>query len=304
MSTSSSIYLIAGLITIFLIYKKVMTDNNVNFTIRLWSKPEDKNSLKLRKAQIQKETFRITAILSAIGFVLLITNTAYDYLSGWYVLGILGIFYSYCYYLVTGISYQSLSSYINENQEERLKATNLLQAVKKTSLIILVVAIGISGNWAYQVQKNQGEQKLDAMNNAVRLVGNGQCANFFSQEAVLEDDGTYESINSGGWPCIKVGSVTNMRFTNSNNKFEMCLNYSLKRSYGLPSESDNLIDYDFRSLCADYGGSMWSSGWSEQGLLDLVLKDLKKEVDALQIQMCQTYYPSLNYEEKYIYCDL
>jgi len=300
MSTSTRIYLLVGLFVIYRLYKWAIKNNEIEGTIRIWSKPEHKYSPELRKAKFQKEAFKITASLSAVGYVLTVTNLVFNYLSGWYVLVILGIFYSYCYYLITGASYQYKSSFFNKNEEERLKAITQLEAVKKTSLTIFVVVLALSGYWAYQVQKNQSEQKLIAMNTAARLVGQGQCANFSSQKALLDFDGNYENINSGGWPCITVGSVTNVRFTNVKAKLEMCFSYSLRRSSGLPSESDNSTEYDYRSLCVDDG----VGGWTEDRFLGVILKDLGKAVSELQLKMCQTYYYSLNDEEKYIYCSL
>jgi hypothetical protein len=94
-----------------------------------------------------------------------------------------------------------------------------------------------------------------------------------------------------------------MRFTNLKDKLTMCFNYSLKRSNGLPDDDENLTDYNFKSLCADDGG-IWSSGWTEDSFSGKIREDLVKELDELQIKMCKTYYYSLNYEEKYIYCSL
>jgi hypothetical protein len=314
MNLQSWFWLLLGLFVIYGIYRKALGKNGIETTIKVYSEPgtpeKVANSAKPRLAKLQKELFASVALLSAALYTLVVTNLVFDYLKGWYVLGLCGLVISYLYLksetLPTFALLNSRESGIADEyriSQENLKSSRFISA-RNTSLGVVIATLVFSGNWAYQVQKNQTEAKLWAMNEMNNLVGTGWCENFWNIDATPGPDGDYDVSKTGGWPCITIGSVSNIRFQDSGKALEMCLNYSLSRSVGPPSDSDNLSEYAYESICSSDDSWEWAEGWDKDSVRRKIGDELNimEALEQLQVQMCRNYYFGMSVDERGTYC--
>ena len=314
MSSQSWFWLLLGLFVIYRIYRKALDKNRIDITIKVYSEPgtpkKVANSAKPRLAKLQKELFALVALLSAALYTLVVTNLSLNYLGGWFVLGIFGIVISFLFLksetLPTLALLEAKESGVVTDfliSEENLQ-TKRLSSARNTSLVIVIISLVISGNWAYEVQKNQSAAKLSATNEVMKIVGTGWCSNFWDIDANPGPDGDYIVNKSGGWPCISVGSVSNIYFTTEGRNQKMCFNYSLTRSDGPPSQSNSVSDYDFGSTCSLDSWLETGEGWDEDSLWSKVRKEanIEFELNKLQNVMCQNYYYGMSYEEQNVYC--
>jgi hypothetical protein len=288
--------------------------NDIEITIKVYSEPgtpeKVANSAKPRQAKLQKELFISAALMSAALYSLVVTNLVFDYLKGWYLLGLCGVVVSYLYLksesLPTFALLKSQESGVADEyriSQENLQSSRFTSA-RNTSLGIVIASLVFSGNWAYQVQKNQSEEKLWAMNEMNNLVGQGWCENFWDIDATLGPDGDYDVSKTGGWPCITIGSVSNIRFKESGKNLEMCLDYSLSRSVGPPSDSYNLSEYAYESICSTDDSWEWAEGWDTDSVKRKIGEDLNimNELEEFQKLICREYYFTMSLEERGTYC--
>ena len=314
MNSLSWFWLLLGFFIIYRIYRKALDKNGIDITIRVYSEPgtpeKVANSAKPRLAKLQKELFTTVALLSAALYTLVVTNLVFNYLKGWYVLGLCGLVISYLYLksesLPTFALLNSRESGVADEyriSQENLKSSRFISA-RNTSLGVVIATLVFSGNWAYQVQKNQSEAKLWAMNEMNNLVGEGWCQNFWDIKATPGPDGDYDVSKTGGWPCITIGSVSNIRFKDLGKDLEMCLDYSLSRSVGLPTDSYNSSEYKYESTCSTDDNWEWTEGWGKDSIQDKIKiqQNIFQELEELQVAMCSNYYFNLSFEERNAYC--
>jgi hypothetical protein len=222
MSLLSWFWLLLGLFLIYRAYKKAIEKHNIDIIIKVRGEADApkiiSESAELRLARLQKESFKLSGILISVLYLLIVTNLVFNYLKGWYLLGISGLVISYLYLKIESLpsiallkSRQSALGDEYRASQENLQSSRFIGA-RNTSLGIVIASLVFSGNWAYQVQKNQSEEKLWAMNEMNDLVGQGWCENFWDIDATLGPDGDYDVSKTGGWPCITIGSVSNIRF--------------------------------------------------------------------------------------------
>lgn len=294
------IILLVGVLISVSIYRKKIWKTNL--TLQVHEPYIDvaviKNSPDRRRALFEKEAYNQTLIF-AIGILILsTTNWQYNYLSGPILLAIFGIGVSYLYYALDSIPTRVLLLHETESTS-RYKHQEKHNLMKKNLAISLIVFLALSGNWEYRIQKDSSEQMQYATNEALDLVGTGWCSNFW------DIDGTYfpevEPIKTGGWPCVNIGSVTDVKFSKIKSHLEMCFSYSLTRSDGSPSE-DSFYEYDYKKLCSTDSGYISDGGWSTDSLGRKIYEVVKSDLDKLQINACRSYYFTLTEEERIVYC--
>jgi hypothetical protein len=298
-----------GLGTIFWLYKKSLASAHIESTLSAGMPAEEsKKSYSFQLAMEQKRIYKNLAYLVAIVYLITITNIAFNYTNGWYVFALIGFTYAYGVRTSSAIPIilRLKMNPVKTIEDEAIKNKNSakLEVLNKSALITVGITIVISLNWAYQVQKNQSEAKLFATNEVMKIVGTGWCSNFWDIDANPGPDGDYIVNKSGGWPCISVGSVSNIYFTTEGKNQKMCFNYSLTRSDGPPSQSNSVSDYDFGSTCALDSWLETGEGWDEDSLWSKVRKEanIEVELNKLQTVMCQYYYYRMSYEEQNVYC--
>jgi hypothetical protein len=101
-----------------------MNKNNVNSVIKLLSEFKDLTAVsqlsKLKIARAQKEFFTLAGILTASVYAVVISNLAFNYLAGWYVLALSGLVFSYLYKLSTSIPWGPISATTDADLNDKL----------------------------------------------------------------------------------------------------------------------------------------------------------------------------------------
>ena len=288
--------LVLGIWTIYRIYKSEMEKQQVSIIIDAWKEYEFRNeSEDYKRALLKKSTFPKIAILSALGYILIITNYSLNFISGWQVLIVLGAIASYSTYLLGEVAFKPYNL-TKLDEKSRFRVNENYQASRKTAAGILIGSLILGGNWMYQVEKNQNEEKLFGSNEATKIAGTGWCSEFWDIDVYATEDG-YDANKSGGWPCINIKNVENIRFTED---MKMCFNYTLERTDGPPNNSNASSEYAYREYCSrgGAGGSSWSSSSFETAIWE----KLKPELDELQVELCNAYYGYMSESERIVYC--
>jgi hypothetical protein len=275
----SLLWILCGFITIFIVYKKILSISGIDLTLtnlRQSGVQEVSSDLeKLTVARLKKKYYRQAALVAGFCYALIVANSDADVVKGWHVLALSGLLAAYLIlkfgYLPTESLLRSRSkklSYPDEMKktEEKEHKEKILKS-RGPALLLSIGIVLLSGNWAFQVQKNQSEEKLWAMNQTMKLVGEGWCANFWDIDANPGPDGDYDVIKTGGWPCINVASVSDVQFREVGDDLEMCFTYSLGRSDSTPEDDYGYVPYKYDDLCSS--DNYWdpSGGWDEDSLL-------------------------------------
>jgi hypothetical protein len=276
-----------------------MSTNQVDHIVKNWPDEVLRKSTRYIRAVKQKDAFQKTAALIALSYTLTILNLSFNLVPGWYVLALAGCIASYCYWSNEKISWEI--KLIDADPQDVARINYGLNSVNKTSIFVLAGAILLSGNWAYQVTKNQGIESQLATNEALYLNGSSWCSNFWEEDGYWNYDGDYENTNSGGWPCITVRNVSSVNFEFNNNNSEMCFRYELTRSNSYPKDTDSETHFDYRKICAKDEGS-YSGSWSRSNLSSKIYEEVRSDLEKLQKDMCNYYYFRLNDEEQVVYC--
>jgi len=316
LSKASLFLLIAGLVLIAGAYRRALTKKNINTIIKVWSEPGTpkniSNSETPTLAKLQRKLYRQNGLLIAVAYFIIITNTQFNYLRGWYVLGFCGFLISYLY-----MEFQKMpSKLLLESQrssfpdEFRITQEELhrekIQQSKGPAIAVVVVTFLAAIGWANEVQQNQFRTKLSAMNSLSDLVGDGWCANFWDVSLNRGLDGHFDVSKSGGWPCITIASVTDIRFIDNLDSVKMCLNYALARSRGMPDDNYYSLPFKFDTICSSDKSWELSEGWDKDSVFRKIRNEKKmdKALDRLQVEMCQLFRFRLSETERIVYCSL
>ncbi len=274
-------FLFFGLLLILNFYRKRI--NASNRIIEIGTIPNS-NFPKLplvRQAEYEKFNYQVVGFLSLVCYLLAGLNLQYDFVRAWIVLCIFGI-------SIAISSYQLNTSPLNLNLEEPTEEDNLRlklrkQEAKNISLIILALSVVVSGNWAYQFQKNESLTRTQAMQEISAIAGNGWCSNFSDINVY---DGGSDVVKSGGWPCINVGDVSNEYFSKEGKSNKLCITASLNKENGAPGEERFLLSYKDVDVCVV---DTYSEGWSTDEFLRRIYESIGSDLDSLQVSLCRTY---------------
>jgi hypothetical protein len=291
-----------GLIIIYFQFKKFSSKER--FMVYEW---ENENNPLLgrrkRKAKLKNDSYKSIALFASFVWVIFITNISLDYLRGWFVSILFGLF---CAYVIKTNSIVEFESKLYEKNtiEQETVIKDKIKNENKSALMVLIFTLAISLNWGYQVQKTENEDKLIATNAVTNIVGRGWCAEFWDIDATPGADGDYSVSKSGGWPCITVGSVSNISFTNKKDDLEMCFSFSLRRSNDGPWNYDSSEEYDYGSTCASDSWIEEGGGWSEDSLWENVRNEinLESELNSFKNTMCRNYYWRMSSGQQIVYC--
>jgi hypothetical protein len=280
MSVFALIILIAGL-SIILIYFKKKIDSTKRL-IEIGTIPDSTFKLPIvRKAEKELEVNYISRGLAVTNYLISVLNYQFNFVEAWVVLAIMGLSLSYATYIS-----EITPSHIFESDssaEEKLVFERKKAEAKKFSTFILVGSLALSGNWAYQVIKNEAEAREVGISEALSLTGSGWCSNF--ADIKVYGGGT-DVVKSGGWPCINIASVDDFSFSKVGKDNKMCIRVSLDRDEGLPGQEVTQNSYKSFQVCAL---DTWYSSWSESTFSDEIYDQVKPELDSLQLSLCRIY---------------
>ena len=253
------------------------------------------DTIESKIAEITKDAANKQLYALLTSYFAFTLNHIFGLIPAWYVLAFSGI----CLYFFISVEQNRLAyieysrKMIDENHYQWAKAEG-----RKSAFIGLVVVLTISGNWAYQVNKNFNELKDRGTNEALNLVGNSWCANF-------ADINVYDAgetvVKTGGWPCIKISAVNNLQFKRSEKDPIMCLQATLDEEKGLPGQDSFNQGIKFETVCAP---SNWWEGWSSDNFSGKIYDQLKmgESLDRLQSRLCANYSNELTVDERITYC--
>jgi hypothetical protein len=301
MSRGNWILLFLGIALSIGVYRNKASDSKM--TIRVWGDVEGTLLVPQKQpvyVQAKRElmAYRLTLIVVLSNIVIALTNWQFNFISGPTLLLLSGATLTYSFFVKTSIPSQ-VKLDLNSDEENRERYQKDLSDVKKISIIALAIIVALAGNWEYRIQKDSSEQMQYATNEALDLVGTGWCSNFWDINADYYPE--VEPIKTGGWPCINISSVTDVRFSKINTDLEMCFSYSLTRSDGLPSQ-DSVYEYDYGKLCSTDSWYVNDGGWSTDTLKRKIYEVVKSDLDEFQAGACRSNYSELTEEERIVYC--
>jgi hypothetical protein len=301
MSRGNWILLILGIAISVGVYRNKSSDSKMR--IKIWGDLQgsliDPNKRpEYLGAKRQLEAYKFTLVIAILIIVISLTNWQFNFISGPVLFVLSGSALIFSYYLRASIPAE-VQLKLGVEKDARIRLERDLWEIKKGSIIALAVIIAVSGNWEYRIQKDSSEQMQYATNEALGLVGTGWCSNFWDINTEYYPE--VEPTKTGGWPCINVGAVTDVKFSRVKNHLEMCFSYSLNRSDGLPSQ-ESTYEYDYKKLCSTDSWYVNDGGWSTDSLGSKIYKVIKPDLDKLQESACRSSYYFLTEEERIVYC--
>jgi hypothetical protein len=250
------------------------------------------------RANRQLEAYKVTFVIVLSIIVISITNLQFKYVSGPILLFISGTALVFAHYLRAKIpSEVQLKLGVEDDLRKRLERN--LAEIKKGAIVALAIVVAVSGNWEYRIQKDMNNQKELAINEALDLSGSGWCSNFWDINVQYYPD--VEPIKTGGWPCIRVGSVSDITFVEESTHMEICFDYTLTRTDGIPSD-ESYYEYDFQRMCVTDTWDIRDGGWSTNTFESKIYESIRDDLDALQAASCRRLYFLLTEEERIVYC--
>jgi hypothetical protein len=293
--------LLLGCLLILALYRRAVKSNVTSNLYGPDSGIDYKSQFSYHLVKQQNSGYKKITLACLVSYILILTNIVLDYVPGWWILGAVSFLLTYSYY-ISGSAANLAYLAVTTDTAQKDKSRSELDALQKSCVKFLVATVVVSGLWFYQVQRNQSAEKLTAINEVTDLVGLEWCAKFSSEKAYMDADGNYENFGYGGWPCLKVESVRNIRFEARKDNLEMCFSYSLSQSDDGPWNRDVFTEYDFRSLCV-VDGDFFSYGWDESSLEEGIRENFGDELESLRTRMCSVYGRGMTYDDYSIYCN-
>jgi hypothetical protein len=295
------ILLAIGVLVSFGVYRKKISEPSMK--VRVWG--DLKGTLvdiykqpEYVRANRQLEAYKVTLIIALLILVVSITNWQFNFVSGPVLLFFSGSALVFSYYLRAKIP-SEVQLKIGVENDIRVKLERNLGEIKKGAIIALAIVVAVSGNWEYRIQRDMSEQKELAINEALDLSGSGWCSNFWDIDTQYYPE--VEPIKTGGWPCIKVGSVSDITFVKKPTHLEICFDYSLSRSDGRPSD-ESYYEYDYQRMCVTDSWDVRDGGWSTDTFESKIYSSIKDDLDLLQTTSCRRLFFLLTEEERIVYC--
>jgi hypothetical protein len=308
------VVLILGYIAIFRLYKNLSYKSERDIQIWMSWNENGINDLMPRKM-----TDRARAKIGTIKFVsqilfalwsLIIINWITDYFGGWVVLLVTGLGVALSYFLLEDLMISDLSNErtdeivegriqaITENQEyDGTKAEKLLNRIHenrykllKEVSIMVIVSVVISANWAYQIQSSKGSEYQHIQNEVLEIQGSGWCNNFEVFEAYYQE---------GSWPCIVIGSVTNISITETSGELEVCFGVSFSISNSPPDYQLYDIQENPKRFCVteDSIGNLDTVNFEHR-----IFEYIDPKLEELNVNLCNVYRNQMSRENISNYC--
>ena len=255
-----------------------------------------------RVSQEKFATLGFSYLAGALAYILLFGNSLYDFVPGWYSVMSAGLIAAAIYFNVNLIDARSelIRSELEtvDESEARSKFDNAKRELKKIISINLVILLAVNVNWAYRVNSDFSKDKEIAVNEVLGLVGEGWCANFADIDVY---DGGETVVKSGGWPCIKIASVTNLQFDKEQDSPVLCVDIAFQIENGFPGEESFESPSDFTPICVP--DNLYES-WSADNFQDEIYDEymISQALDELKTQLCSRYSFRMSEDINFIYC--
>jgi len=280
-STIYFTFLVVGLFLLINFFKRKI--DRANRTIELGETYQTRLGKfpHVRKSEYEKSILQVSGGLAIACYLAVTLNFNYAFICSWVVLAFIGLSFSISAYMVNTMPLSFDDEEITD--ASKLKTQLRAEEAKKVSLIIVAVTIALSGNWAFQINKNQSQKREMATQEVSSLTQTGWCSNF--QDINVYDGGS-DVVKSGGWPCIYIGSISSISFSKEGKIDKMCLSASLNRENGPPGDESFQLNYKELQVCAL---DDWNEGWSESAFSDKIYAVAKTDLNALQSSLCRNY---------------
>jgi hypothetical protein len=252
-----------------------------------------------REAKSKVIIYRFSAIGFAILLTIVVLNFRLDFTDAWVILALLGSFFAISMYLIGDLDRQVLRRKTRANPDDKESLLQLHRKdkeISKSFLVTVAVTIILSGNWAFQVQKNEQQEKVEVISDLNGLSGQGWCSDFADIDVY---DGGETVIKSGGWPCIVIASISGISFPNENGREEVCFYASFNVENGFPGEESFTIEQGYERYCKEKDEI---EGWSEYSFEQLIAEDVRPDLRDLTNRLCRDYGYRMSYEIYGTYC--
>lgn len=294
--TQTVLYLIPAAL-IFWLHKTTLLNSSARLTIDLYLK-ETRDEINYSQVDLAKflyKNYLIQLGLALTAYFVIVINHILYLAPAWYAFLISGCLIAY--YVFRDQKRYTQIQYIREFVQKG-KFEESERAARKSGIVVLVVAVAISGNWAFQATKNFSVEKDSGIRNALDLNGSGWCAEFADIDVY---EGGETVVKSGGWPCIIVGGITEIKFSSKDRDPLMCFQVTLNKESGLPGEDIFYNNFRAIEVCKP---SNWYEGWSTEGLQREIYDtaNISSELSSLQNEMCRRYKYRLTFDDQLTYC--
>lgn len=250
----------------------------------------------------QKDTVKSFSYAAAsIAYLLLTLNTMLDVVPGWYVVTLSGSILVLAYYSNEYVKHKTefdLKYFVSDDSDSLKNFLDSKKEIKKSIAIALVVLLAVNLNWAYRVNKSFSDAKEVAVNEVLSLQGQGWCADF-------ADINVYDAgetvVKSGGWPCVKIASVSNLQFTKLKKNSKLCIDISFQVENGLPGQESFSESTEAETVCAV---DNWYDDWTTDSFMSEIYDkyEMSSVLDGLSSTLCSQLYFRMTEEDKFTYC--
>ena len=158
--------------------------------------------------------------------------------------------------------------------------------------VVLVIALVVCVGWFVQIERNATEYRESFLKELIGMDKEKWC-----QTDEYKTD-SYGGIYYAGWPCIKMYNIRDVRFKESGFRTEACVNIDFDIESGPPGQNQYswFFDHDGSYCIPD------AQGFSIYDLEEAIAEDLKIELKALQVRLCEEYF-GFSYSEDFLtYC--
>jgi hypothetical protein len=300
MSIGNYFLILAGSLICWFQFRKRTEDPKR--VLRVWSGAEgtlidEEAGKRCNDARAQIKAMRsLFSVLMVILFAAVI-NWEFNYVQGPILLAVSSILLSIPI-LNSAESKLNLEFKYVKDIEQRSRILDQIRDARINTAKFLVPVLLLSSFWGYRIQVDGSEQREAAINEVLELTGTGWCSEWWDIDA---SGGVDNIVKTGGWPCIYIKSVSNIVFTKKADYSNICFDYVLNRSNGIPT-NDFFIDFDYDNVCSTDSWFIEDGGWSASVFQDKIREKIGSSLENFRLEACNKYYFRLSDEEKTVYC--
>lgn len=158
--------------------------------------------------------------------------------------------------------------------------------------VVLVIALVVCFGWFVQIERNAIEYRESFLKKLIEMDKEKWCQ---TDEYKID---SYGDPYYAGWPCIKIYKIRDVRFQESGFRTEACVNIDFDIESGAPGQNQ------YSWFLGHYGSYCIpdAQGFSMYDLEEAISEDLKIELKALQVRLCEEYFGFSISEDFLTYC--
>jgi hypothetical protein len=164
--------------------------------------------------------------------------------------------------------------------------------LRKNRNVAFIVALLVCFGWFIQIERNANEYRETFLEKLIQMDKEKWC-----QTDEYKSD-SYGDLYYAGWPCIKIDKIADVRFEKRGFRTVACVNVYFESESGAPGQNE------YSQFLGHYGSYCISDnrGFFIYDLEEAISEDLKIELKALQVRLCEKYDEFLNTEDNFAYC--